>query len=399
MASIDEQTAAPSAQSTPSQRVHSLDGLRGVAALVVVINHIMVTATTFAEVADKRGRADSMSFEWWLSYTPLHLLWGGTEAVFIFFILSGYVLTGPTEKNSFSWSVYYPKRLVRLYLPVWASLVLAGLSALVVARHGVDGASWWVNLHEPFNIKSAIVSGLLLGPIDFLNNPLWSLAWEVWFSLLLPAYIFLCRRSAETLPRTLLLLALLVVTVAAGTLMDSKALRYLPMFAIGILLYMQREAIGRWAAVLDTKRWAWPVILCGSIILLAGYWMAQASPAIPEALVTLARSGQVMGACLMVIIALHWGPARTFLQLPAIGWLGSRSFSLYLTHDAVVISTTFALGGTPPLWITALIAVPTSLVLAELFFRAVEGPSHELSKRMDKAGQGKRHAASSSSPP
>ncbi|WP_256476962.1 acyltransferase family protein [Pseudarthrobacter raffinosi] len=389
MATIDEQTAAPSATSTPSHRVRSLDGLRGVAALVVVINHIMVTATTFADVANTSGRADTLSFEWWLSYTPLHLLWGGTEAVFIFFILSGYVLTGPTEKKSFSWSAYYPKRLVRLYLPVWGSLVLAGLSTLVVARHGVDGGSWWVNNHEPFNVKSATVSGLLLGPIDFLNNPLWSLSWEVWFSLLLPAYVVLCRRSAETLQRTVLFLALLVVTVAAGTLTDSKALRYLPMFAIGILLYMQREAISRWAATLDTKRWAWPAILCGSITLLTGYWMAQASPAIPEALVTLARSGQVIGAALVVIIALHWGPARTFLQLPAIGWLGARSFSLYLTHDAVVISTTFALGGTPPLWITALIAVPTSLLLAELFFRTVERPSHELSKRVGTARQGK----------
>lgn len=385
MAHAYDQTAAPRSEGgavPPSQRVHSLDGLRGVAALVVVFHHIMLTAATFADVADKRGRADWTSFEWWLSYTPLHLLWGGAEAVFIFFILSGYVLTGQTERTSFSWRVYYPKRLVRLYLPVWASLVVAGLTALVVARHSVAGASWWVDNHELFNFKTAVVTGLLLGPIDFLNNPLWSLAWEVWFSLLLPLYIFLCRSSAETPPRTLLFLVLLWATTAAGALADSNALRYLPMFAIGIMLYMQREAVGRWATALDGKRWAWSAVLGCAVFLLTAYWMAQASPAIPGIVVTLARSGQVVGAALTLIIALHWRPARNFLQLPVIAWLGSRSFSLYLTHDAVVITATFALGGTPPLWITALIAVPVALLLAEVFFRVVEAPSHELSKRI-----------------
>lgn len=363
-------------------REGSLDGLRGGAALVVVLNHVMVTAATFADVANKAGRAEDMSFEWWLSYTPLHIFWGGTEAVFIFFILSGYVLTGPTEKPAFSWLVYYPKRLIRLYVPVWASLVVAGLTALVVVRHEVDGGSWWVNDHGPLDVGSAAVSGLLLGPIDFLNNPLWSLAWEMWFSLLLPVYVYLCRWSTKTLVRTVVVVVVLGGAMAAGSVVDSNALRYLPMFALGILIFMHRGSIGERVAALDSKRWAWPAVLCGAIVLLTSYWMAQGSPAVPAVLVSLARSAQVAGAAMIVVIALFWGTARRALQTPVVHWLGSRSFSLYLTHDAVVISTTLVLGGTPPLWLTLIIAVPTALILAELFFRAVEAPSHKLSQRI-----------------
>lgn len=361
-------------------RVGSLDGLRGVAALVVVINHIMVTTATFADVANKSGRAPDSSFDWWMSYTPLHVLWGGTEAVFIFFILSGYVLTGPISKPSFSWLVYYPKRLIRLYLPVWASLVVAGLSALLVVRHDVSGGSWWVNDHGPLDMGSAAVSGLLLGPIDFLNNPLWSLAWEMWFSLLLPLYFFLCRWSTKSRLRTVAALVLLGLLMAAGSAVDSNALRYLPMFALGVLLYMHRAVMAEVASILDARKGAWPTVLVAAVLMLTSYWIAQASTAVPGIAVSLARSSQVVGAVLIVVVAIHWQVAKRALETPVVKWLGSRSFSLYLTHDAVVISATLMLGGTPPLWLTLIIAVPIALLLAEVFFRLVEGPSHRLSQ-------------------
>jgi peptidoglycan/LPS O-acetylase OafA/YrhL len=54
-----------------------------------------------------------------LSYTPLHLVWAGPEAVLVFFVLSGLVLSAATQgRSDFRWSAYYPSRLMRLYLPV-----------------------------------------------------------------------------------------------------------------------------------------------------------------------------------------------------------------------------------------------------------------------------------------
>ncbi|WP_226360245.1 acyltransferase family protein [Pseudonocardia sp. ICBG1142] len=112
-------------------RVPALDGLRGVASLVVVVNHCLMTDPTLAAVAAGTGRAAPGTLAWSLAYTPLHLVWAGTEAVLLFF---GFVLTGSATRDGFGWGSYYAQRLPRLYLPVWAALLVAAGSAAVVAR-------------------------------------------------------------------------------------------------------------------------------------------------------------------------------------------------------------------------------------------------------------------------
>lgn len=364
-----------------AHRITSLDGLRGVAALVVVFNHVLVTSPILARVADGSGRAEAGSFDWWISYTPLHLFWGGTEAVFIFFILSGYVLTGPAVRIGSSWLVYYPKRLIRLYVPVWGSLILAGFSAIVIVRGAVDDASWWVNAHGPLDIPSALVSGLLLWKIDFLNNPLWSLMWEMWFSLLLPLYIWVGRWASKHLWRSVVLLIALAIVMASGSIVDSNALRYLPMFMFGVLMYFHRDAIQSVGARIAARRsWVFPTVLVVAVLALTSYWIAQASPSTPSLVVSAGRSTQVIGACAFVLLALTWPRGKRTLDARPLRWLGQRSFSLYLTHDAVVISTVLLLGGTPLWGVTMLITVPVSLLMAEVFFRVVEAPSHRLSQ-------------------
>lgn len=68
--------------------------------------------------------ANPASATWWLAFTPVHLVWAGTEAVLVFFVLSGFVLAGPLPQRARRdrWATWYASRLVRLYLPVWASL-------------------------------------------------------------------------------------------------------------------------------------------------------------------------------------------------------------------------------------------------------------------------------------
>lgn len=369
----------------PTDRVRSLDGLRGVAALAVVLNHCLLASPVLAEVADGRGRAAAGSLEWWLSYTPLHLLWGGTEAVFVFFVLSGYVLTGPAMKASFRWRSYYPKRLVRLYVPVWGSLLLAAATAIVVPRAAPAAASWWVQAHHELDPLSALVSGTLLVRIDFLNNPLWSLMWEVWFSLLLPLYVLVARWSASSLWRTGLVLGLLGVCMVSGSVVGSNALRYLPMFAVGVLLHVHRERVLAVASRVLAVRGGATTSVVLVVLLLSSYWTAQASELIPAGVASASRALQVVGAGLLVVLATAWPTARRGLETKPVLWLGHRSFSLYLTHDAVVITTVLLLGGTAPWWIVVLIVVPISLVLAEVFHRLVERPSHLLAQRIGRA--------------
>ena len=116
-------------------RVPSLDGLRGLAALVVLAHHV---ALAWPSISDAYLRPDlpgpaPWSTSWWLTSTPAHLLIAGPEAVLVFFVISGIALTIPVLQNTeFNWMAYYPRRSVRLYLPVVASVLLAALLLVVV---------------------------------------------------------------------------------------------------------------------------------------------------------------------------------------------------------------------------------------------------------------------------
>lgn len=77
--------------------MQSFDGLRGVAAVVVLIHHSLLTVPSLASAYyPTTVTAIAWSKSWLITYTPLHLIWAGTEAVCLFFILSGFVLTLPT---------------------------------------------------------------------------------------------------------------------------------------------------------------------------------------------------------------------------------------------------------------------------------------------------------------
>ena len=374
----------------PGGRITGLDGLRGVAALVVVIHHVLLVSPVFADVTVLRARAEPGTLHWWLSYTPMHVIWGGTEAVFVFFVLSGFVLTGPALRANASWLVYYPKRLLRLYLPVWASIVLAALSAILVVRGNVPGASWWVQAHGPLNVPSALRTAMLVNSdnwlnvpqTDWLNSPLWSLTWEVWFSLLLPLYIWLGVWAARRLWRTWALAVVLAAVMTVAFREQYAPLSYLPMFMFGVLLYLHRERIARAAAwIADGRRWVWPALLVVALVSITSYWMLVGLvPDAPRMVVAAFRPLQVAGACLFVVCAFAWPAAERVFDSRPLRWLGLRSFSLYLTHEIVLITAVLLLGGSPPLALALAIVLPVALVVASLFFRFVERPSHRFAQ-------------------
>lgn len=72
-----------------------------------------------------------------------------------------------------------------------------------------------------------------------------------------------------------------------------------------------------------------------------------------------------------------WRPTIAVGNNSVVHWLGVRVIHLYLVHEPIVVSVAFFLHATNPFYV-ALIAVPLSLLAAEVFFRMVERPSHRL---------------------
>ncbi|WP_248759606.1 acyltransferase [Pseudarthrobacter sp. SSS035] len=353
-----------------TSRYTSLDGLRGLAAFVVVVHHCFLVSPQLVDAVASNGVGPFESWVWWTTFTPLHLIWAGKEAVYVFFILSGFVLTLPFVRASRpNWLAYYPKRIVRIYMPVWFSLIFALLMAGAFPRVADPAFSSWVNLHDA--APNVLGDAILLRGAGPLNSPLWSLQWEMLFSLLLPLYVVAALRF-----RRLWLLGVtgLLLLIAAGNLMNIALPVYLSMFGVGAMVAARRDVLQRWGRKFG--RWGWAGLLVASIVLLCSRWL------FPQLPVSIAVA--TIGGALLIFAFIAWQPTIALGNNSLIHWLGIRSFSLYLVHEPIVLSVTFALRSSNPLEV-ALFAVPLSLLAAEVFFRLVEHPSHRLSGLVGRA--------------
>ncbi len=377
-------------------RLRALDGLRGLAALVVLAHHTLLASSAqladpYAGLPQSAGRA-----VWLLTYTPLHIVWAGPEAVVVFFVLSGFVLSLPVARGGqLRIGSYYPARFVRLYLPVWGALAVAAALHLAVDHHAVPAASWWLNGHAPpLKVHAALLDAALLpGAGDWgFTTALWSLHWEIVFSLLLPLLLLapLRLRSWSTAVALLCFLALLraggslgapaTQSGVGGPLLDSSGGEYLlelSPFVLGVLLAFNHEQIERLANALrerTVRNTATKLALgVGCICALTANWWLPGS-ASPAALVA-------AGACLAVVAALSVPEFGGFLESAPMQWTGKRSYSLYLVHEPIVVALAFALGGRPSPVLFAAIVIPLALGAAAVFFRCVEYPAHRLARR------------------
>lgn len=348
-------------------RVHSrytaLDGLRGLAALVVLIHHCLLVSPQLVGAIESGGVAPMDSWVWWATFTPLHLAWAGKEAVYVFFILSGFVLTIPfTGASRPRWEAYFAKRMVRIYLPVWASLIFGLLMAWTVPRVASPEFSSWVNLHD--EAPNVLGDAFLLRGAGSLNSPLWSLQWEMLFSLLLPFYVLVAIRMRRA---WLLGIVGLFLIIAVGNMLYAALPVFLPMFGVGVLMATRRDVLEQWGRKLGPLGWAG--LLVASVVLLCSHWLF---PQLPIFIATAS-----IGGALLIFAFIGWSPTIAIGNNSVIHWLGIRSFSLYLVHEPIVVSVVFLLHATNPLYV-ALIAFPLSLLAAESFFRLVERPSQRL---------------------
>ena len=99
------------ARATQPAKIQYLEGLRGIAAVQVVLLHFV---TGFLPHAAEHAAP------------PLPVFWDGHTAVYVFFLISGAVLT-PSFARGGPWPRQVAKRLVRLGLPIAAAGVIAFL--------------------------------------------------------------------------------------------------------------------------------------------------------------------------------------------------------------------------------------------------------------------------------
>ena len=364
----------------PVGRLRQLDGLRGVAAVVVMFSHLSVIVPEIAGPYFGQPRGEVGSLEWWVSHTPLKLFTLGVESVFVFFILSGLVVSLPAFANpSWSWKSFYPRRIVRLYVPTLAALLFAYALALY-ARNPADVGSVWLQMQAGGpSVREALRDATVVAGGFRLDNPLWSIRWEVIFSLTLPIFTI-----AAVIFRKIWLLPIvaLAALVIAGVSFQIDLLAYPAMFALGVVMASQLARLRAVAEAISRNRFGgvvWTALLAASVVSLMLYWLVwPATSTGGEPVHLMLRGLGGVGAVVLVFVVCFWQRLTPFFTTRFVQWLGKISFSLYLVHVPILVTLAFALHALP-MWLVIVMSALLSLVVAQLFFLIVERPSHKLS--------------------
>lgn len=351
------------------ERRYELDSLRGLAAIAVLLYHALalnsLTLTAGLSLKPVNGTLANL-----LVYSPLHVVWLGGESVWLFFVLSGFVLTKAASRPAFTWASYYPSRMLRLYLPVVGGVLLAWTTYLYphVLRPQMDQL-----LPVGYPMPNVLADLTLLGGTTTSLGVLWSLQWEVVFSLSLPVYLLVARR------RPVLGGLIGLVACLAGWWWNNPATTFLPMFFLGVVLATYWEKISSALAFLGSGRaWAHVVGAVTSVVAvsaLSSYYL------LGPRFGPFARVGTVpivlVAIAVLICLAQAWPPLRAVLSWGPLTFAGKASYSLYLVHLPIVILFIFALG---PGHRAAAAGIAVALTLAVVFYVVVEKPAHRLSR-------------------
>ena len=343
-----------------------VESLRAVAALAVMEGHIFGQAHAYGP---------SIFDTYWH-----RLLLGGGFGVYLFFVLSGYLLYWPFAREAFaargpiSLRRYALNRALRILPLYYATLAIL----LVVQNGGGTWHLWWT--HALF---AESFSNSTLLPVD---GVMWSLVTELHFYIALPfiAYAIACLARGSLARGTF---ALAVLGIASFVLryatflhhpQHSSLLRYqlpslLMYFVFGMLLAHLRLA---W----ERRRPDW----VRGPLARSDVWMLAAVPL--WALVFHDYGWEVLGGVasfLMVgacVLPLEKGFAVRGLEWKVLAFIGVGSYSLYLWHLPIVTHIWEA-GWVHSFPALLVVAAPLAIGAAIVSYLVIESPFLRLRRR------------------
>jgi peptidoglycan/LPS O-acetylase OafA/YrhL len=377
---------------TPQSRLTALDGLRGVAAFVVVIFHFL------SMLAPSWTPQNGHELHFFVD-TPLAVLWNGPFAVSVFFVLSGFVISGVAAKRADRLIANIVSRYVRLVIPVTVSVLLAWLWLVTFPANANALADafnvppvWLEYTYQtpipPFT--QALADGIFLNFINGgsnFNNVLWTMQIELLGSI----GLFIIYGIARDRPHRVALglgLAVLATGLAAQ-------FAYLA-FALGAIL---QEL---WRRGRHRGPWAW-LAPCAFVtgVALGGFSDGahdRLGLPLPFGLesVELGHSGGVAPvlAATLILYGVLASPTleRAFANAVA-AWLGRISFPLYLVHVPLLYTIVAEIYLTSDLGVFLLfpLYIIITVFLAQILTLLVEEPTLKLTRwlRAAVAGAGR----------
>jgi peptidoglycan/LPS O-acetylase OafA/YrhL len=387
-------------------RIAYLESIRGLAAVQVLLLHFF--AAFAPDLVFALPAAATVAGVIHLS--PLYFLYDGYSAVYIFFALSGYVLSRSFERHLARPSSQIVGRVIRLGLPAIAATLVAAVVMSVFGKLNVPAgmlsgsdwfaAQWNTDVSVLSIIRDGTLNALFLGysglpgvaflipwqqPVEqSFVAPLWTLSIEFYGSMIVLGLCWCARRSRALWWSVVLLGAIFTIRSA-----------YICFFVGHVLAHFHRaERPAPARALLPVFSVVFGVFLC----VLAEVWQPQWLRSLCADPTFLLFPGQfaplqqkTFGAILVLIGIIDLEAARALLSRP---WLVARSrlsFPIYLIHWPILFGPAAALflflNGIAGIEIARVGAIVAGICLAlvcSVIFLPVDRGALEVSRRLRK---------------
>lgn len=328
-------------------------------------------------------------------HLKLALFKSGFLGVTVFFVLSGYLITGiliseVEEEGTIDLKNFWLRRIRRLVPAVMSmAVVIIFVSAVVNRIIFTKGCkdflasvlgfnNWWQIFNKVSYFEAAGV------PSPFTHC--WSLAIETQFYLIYPLILLGIYKLAKSrgegrakrglmfagVTLLLALISVILMIVLFDPQQDASRVYYgtdtrafsLLFGALLAILWEYRMVPRRFSAsvnmVLGSVSFAVLLVMTIAINGSSNFWY---------------RGGQFVGTILTVLMVYAVSGRKTwlsrFLSNPVLKWIGDRSYSIYLWHYPIILLIS---KGIKASWWITLIEIVLSVVLAELSYRFIETP-------------------------
>lgn len=308
---------------TNDRRIIALDGVRGLAALCVVLPHYF------------------MMIKWQVTIAEAVSIIG----VEVFFVLSGFVLAEQiifclSRETRARLPIFFVRRWMRTLPPYILALTIMG----ILTGHLFD-RDFFQHLLFVQNLLSVNDSG------DFFS-PAWSLSVEEWFYVLFPLYLVFMRYLRLTLKLSVALFLLgFFLTKIAGlgiyqesfTVVRRAVIFRLDSICFGFILFVGLSRVRRRKLAFVATIAALLLTVCALALIALFNQIGETQHRLPQLLVFYVAA--VFGASL-IGLGLACEPAVRKFQVVrwTATWLGRMSYDMYLFHAALMIAV-FGAGG------------------------------------------------------
>lgn len=368
----------------------NLDGLRGLAALVVVMWHYTLG---FLPSLSGNKAARHVAHESLFATTPLHILFAGSSAVTLFFVLSGFVLSvkffGSKDTSILTSSAL--RRYSRLMFPALGSIVITyfilrfGLS-YVRTTQSITGSGWLGTLWNfPISFFGAVWQGIytiFFG--DFNTNTsynfnLWTMHYELFGSFIVFMVMAIFGKLKN---RWIVYIALSIAFIQTFYLA----------FILGLVIadiWNNYE----WIKNHINEKVCWPLLPFG--LFLFAFYIPPNNNGIYSHLVIPAFGAvvsatfyQTIGAVIIILSVMQLRLLTRLFETKPLQFLGINSFALYVIHLAFLGSIAsflfnvliWRIGYAGAFLVSFFITVPITLVAARFYTMYVDNPAISLSK-------------------